>query len=134
MFIYSHKGGLTIRSVVKPPLWESINKPVNWLVSINAYQWKSAYCYFDSSDLVNVLKYIFKMGVNRKFGLRQVWKLRWDLSNVISGGDWFFRWDFVPLCELWPCMNESQLEKKWKSYFICILLSDCTNRVVVRLN
>ena len=49
-----------------------IYKPVSWLVSINAYQGKSAYCYFDSSHLVNVLKYIFEMGVNRKFGLRQV--------------------------------------------------------------
>ena len=45
---HSHKGGLIIRSILKPTLWECINKwklkPANWLVSINAYQWKSAYC------------------------------------------------------------------------------------------
>ena len=73
-----------------------INKPVNWLVSINGYQWKSAYCYFDSSHLENLLNYIFKMGVNRKFDFRQVWKFCWDLSNIISGGTVFFRWDLYP--------------------------------------
>ena len=35
------------------------------------------------------------MGVNRKFDFRQVWKFCWDLSNVISGGNWLFRWDCV---------------------------------------
>ena len=33
------------------------------------------------------------MGVNRKFYFRQVWKFCRDLSNVISGGNWLFRWD-----------------------------------------
>ena len=48
------------------------------------------------------------MEVNRKFNFRPEWKSCWDLSNVISGGNWlfrwdsvFFRWDFVPLCKLW---------------------------------
>ena len=35
------------------------------------------------------------MGVNRKFDLRRVWKFCWDLSNVISGGNWLFRWDCI---------------------------------------
>ena len=35
------------------------------------------------------------MGVNRKFYFRRVWKFWWDLSNVISGGNWLFRWDCV---------------------------------------
>ena len=37
-----------------------------------------------------------------------VWKFCWDLIKVNSGGNWlfkwncvFFRWDFIPLCELW---------------------------------
>ena len=75
-----------------------IYKPVSWLVSINAYHWKSACCF---------LKHIFEMGVNRKFDFRWVWKFCWDLSNVTSSGNWlfrwdcifFFRWDFVPLFE-----------------------------------
>ena len=72
-----------------------IYKPVSWLVSINAYQWKSAYCYLDSSHLENLLKYIFRMGVNTKFDFRRVWKFCWDLSNVMSGGNWLFRRDCV---------------------------------------
>ena len=35
------------------------------------------------------------MGVNRKFDFRRVWKFCWDLSNVISDGNWLFRWDCV---------------------------------------
>ena len=35
------------------------------------------------------------MGVNRKFDFRRVWKFCWDLSNVISGGNWLFRWGCV---------------------------------------
>ena len=35
------------------------------------------------------------MGVNRKFDFWRVWKFCWDLINVISGGNWLFRWDCV---------------------------------------
>ena len=35
------------------------------------------------------------MGVNRKFDFRPVWKFCWDLSTVISGGNWLFKWDCV---------------------------------------
>ena len=35
------------------------------------------------------------MEVNRKFDFRRVWKFCWDLSNVISGGNWLFRSDCV---------------------------------------
>ena len=35
------------------------------------------------------------MRVNRKFDFRSVLKFCWDLSNVISGGKWLFRWDCV---------------------------------------
>ena len=69
-----------------------IYKPVSWLLSVNSYLWKSAYCYFDTSHLENFLKYIFEMGVNRKFDFWQVWKFCWYLSNAISGGNWLFRW------------------------------------------
>ena len=69
-----------------------IYKPVSWLPSINAYQWNSAYYELDSSHLENLLKYIFEMGVNRKFDFRRIWKFCWGLSNVISGGNWLFRW------------------------------------------
>ena len=34
------------------------------------------------------------MGVNRKLDFSWDWKFCWDLSNVISGRNWFFRWDF----------------------------------------
>ena len=49
-----------------------------------------------------LLKYIFEMGVNRKFDFRQVWKFCWDLSNVISGGNWLFRWDYFSRWEFAP--------------------------------
>ena len=39
--------------------------------------------------------YIFEVGVNRKFDIRWVRKFCWDLSNVLSGGNWLFRWDCV---------------------------------------
>ena len=42
------------------------------------------------------VKYIFEMGVNRKFDFKWLWKFCWDWSNVISVGNWLFRWDFVP--------------------------------------
>ena len=32
------------------------------------------------------------MEVNSKFDFWRVWKFCWDLSNVVSGGDWLFRW------------------------------------------
>ena len=35
------------------------------------------------------------MGVNRKLDFSLDWKFFWDLSNVISGRNWLFRWDFV---------------------------------------
>ena len=35
------------------------------------------------------------MGMNRKFDFRWVWKFCWALSNVISGGNWLFRWNCV---------------------------------------
>ena len=38
---------------------------------------------------------VFEMGVNRTFDFRQVWKFCWDLSNLISCGNWLFRWDCV---------------------------------------
>ena len=63
----------------------------------------------NSSHLKNFLKHILETGVNRKSEFRWVWKFCWDLSNVLQGGKWlfrwdciFFRWDFVPLCELRP--------------------------------
>ena len=55
--------------------------------------------------LKTFLKYIFEVGVNRKFDFRWVGMFCWDLSNVISGGNWLFRLDFVfsagtlPFCE-----------------------------------
>ena len=35
------------------------------------------------------------MRVNRKSYFWQVWKFFWDLSYVISGGNWIFKWDCV---------------------------------------
>ena len=35
------------------------------------------------------------MGVNMKFGFRRDRKFYCDLSNAISNGNWFFRWDCV---------------------------------------
>ena len=35
--------------------------------------------------------YIFEIGLCWKFDFRQDWKFCWDLSNVISGGNWLFR-------------------------------------------
>ena len=64
-----------------------------------------------SSHLENILKYVFEMGVNRKFDFRRIWKFCSGLINVISGGNWLFRWDcffrldFVLLCELWTYMT-----------------------------
>ena len=58
------------------------------------------------------------MEVNRKFDFWRVWKFCWDLSNVISGGNWlfkwdcvFFKWDFVPLCELWAMSPKKYFQK-----------------------
>ena len=62
------------------------------MVSINVYQWKSAYCLYDSSHLENFLKYV---GVNKKFDFRWNWKFCWDLSNVIPGGNCSFWSDCV---------------------------------------
>ena len=42
-----------------------------------------------------LLKYIFKIGVNRKLDFRRVWIFCSDLSNVISGGNWLFTWDCI---------------------------------------
>ena len=84
-----------------------IYKLVSRLVAITACQWKSVYWQPDSSHLENLLKYIFEIGVNKNFDLRWVRKFFWDLSNVISGANWFFKWDCafpsgtVLLCELW---------------------------------
>ena len=91
-----------------------IYKPVSWLVSINAYHWKSACCF---------LKHIFKMGVNRKFDFRWVWKFCWDLSNVISGGNWLFMWNCVFSGEtLYPSANYVVYKMilcdcPWKSFY-----------------
>ena len=58
----------------------------------------------------NLLRYIFKMGVNNKFDFRRVWKFCWDLSNAISGGNWLFRWDCVfPGGTLYPSANYDNL-------------------------
>ena len=35
------------------------------------------------------------MGVNKRLGFSWDWKFCWDLSNVISGRNWLFRWDLV---------------------------------------
>ena len=35
------------------------------------------------------------MTVNRRSDFRQFWKFCWDLSDVISGGNWLFGWDYV---------------------------------------
>ena len=43
-------------------------------------------------------KHIFKIGTNRIFDFRQDGKFCLDLSNVISGGNWLFRWDCFFLC------------------------------------
>ena len=66
MFINSHNGDLIIRSRVKPPLWEYINK--SWKL-FEVYVW-------DGSE-------------------QEIWKFCWDFTNVISGGNWLFRWDCV---------------------------------------
>ena len=67
--------------------------------------------------LKTFLKYIFEMGVNRKFDFKGVWKFCWDLCNIISGGtlyppppphpppplanyDWFAEHCFANQC---PC-------------------------------
>ena len=122
---------LIIRSMIKPPLWECTKnenyKPVSWLVSINAYQWKSVYCLLECSHLKNFLKHIFEMGVNRIFDFRWVWKFCCDLSNVISGKNWLFRWDcvffrrdFVLLCELWYVFT-----KEFRKIFKITYFAEC---------
>ena len=40
-------------------------------------------------NIENFFKYIFEMGVNRKFDFRRNLKFCWDLSNAISGGNRF---------------------------------------------
>ena len=46
-------------------------------------------------SLKTFLKYIFEMGLKRKFDFRRVWKFCWGLSNVISGDNRFSGWDCV---------------------------------------
>ena len=65
------------------------------------------------------------MGVNRKFDFRQVWKFCWDLSNIISGGNWLFRWDCVfqvGLCTPLRTMlyRNNNLNKNWFK-FTCLV-------------
>ena len=64
------------------------------MVSINVSEWKYAYCYYDSSRPEKLLKYVF-MEMNRKFDSRQDWKFCWDLSNVMSVGNWIVWSDCV---------------------------------------
>ena len=67
------------------------------------------------------------MGVNRKFNFRLDWKFSWDLSSVISSGNWLFRWDCVfsdGTCELWheslPCLFT---QENWTNKFYSIVLT-----------
>ena len=87
-----------------------IYKPLIWLVKVCQFL-----TWFQSS--LKFLKYIFVMGVNRKLDFWWTWKFCCDLSNVISGGKWLFRWDYVfsggicmPLrtMHLWKCLQLSQ--------------------------
>ena len=70
------------------------------------------------------LNYIFKMGVNRKFDFRRVWKFCWDvISNVISDGNWHFRWDSVfSGGTLYPSVN----------YGLTIIQSLCTIIIIIK--
>ena len=43
----------------------------------------------------NFFKHIFEMGVNRKSDFSLDWKFCLDWSNIISGRNWLFRWDFL---------------------------------------
>ena len=75
----------------------------------------------------NLLRYIFKMGVNRKFDFRWVWKFCWDLSNVISGGNWVFRWDCVfsggtlyPSANYASCISYTACISKFVKFFLIV--------------
>ena len=67
--------------------------------------------------------YLFEMGVNRKFDFRQIWKFCWGLSNVISGGNWLFRWDCV--FSGGTLYSSANYELTWHMYvvYICIYLA-----------
>ena len=60
---------------------------------------------------------------NRKFDFRQIWKFCWGLSNVISGGNWLFRWDCV--FSGGTLYSSANYELTWHMYivFICICLA-----------
>ena len=103
LFIHSHKGGLIIRSMFKPPLWECINK------------WEF-------------------VGINKCLSV----KFCWDLSNVISGGNWLFWWDCVfSGGTLYPSANYVDYYKqvsKATTQRICCLLCQKKNELKIIWN
>ena len=101
---------------------------VSWLLKINSCQWKSAYCWLDSSHLKNFSKHIFEVEVNRKFDFSLNWKFCCDLSNVISGGNWLFlNWNFFCLEELWLSsrLKQNMLKKTCTPNFFTIKTVFC---------
>ena len=112
LFIYSHKGGLIIRSMVKPPLWECINK---WEFINLLVVWYQKIPISESLPIVNLTPVILKTFCS----IHSRWE--WTENLILDGSEdftrtWvmsfqmgigsldetvFFRWDFVPLCKRW---------------------------------
>ena len=92
LFVHPHKSGLIIRSMLRPPLWKCINKWEFIILLVHWYQW---ILISESLPIVNLTERHIRDGSEQKIWFKRVWKFWWDLSNVISGGNWLFRWDCV---------------------------------------